>query len=136
MTEQVRIEGLREFRAAVRAADASLGREIRKALNKAAEIVAPEAQKTIPRRTGRLAASVRPASTQTEGRVAMGSNAVPYAGWMNFGGAVGRKHATVRPRVPEGRYLYPAFQRRESDVQEAAEDALNVIADIAGTKRF
>ena len=33
----------------------------------------------------------------------------PYAGWLEFGGHVGRRHAVHRPWIPRGRYLYPAL---------------------------
>jgi phage gpG-like protein len=125
MPEVLRIDGLREFRAALKAADASLPRELRPAFNKAAEVVAFAARGRVPTRSGSLASSIRPLSTQTEGRVAMGSAKVPYAGFIEFGGRVGRKKSVSRPIVKSGRYLYPTFRERRPLVEAIMVKALD-----------
>lgn len=66
-------------------------------------------------RAGALAASVRSSGTRTGGNVRMGRANVPYAGWVEFGGA--RPDTSSRPFVPTGRYLFPAAR---GDAERAA----------------
>lgn len=117
-TVVVRVEGLDELRRALRAAGRDLPRELKAILNEAGGLIATATRLRVPVRSGRLAASIRPRSTQREGRVQMGTPArVPYAGWIEFGGTI-RHHGTRhqhagshrihRKHVRNGRYLYPA----------------------------
>lgn len=132
MNEVIRVEGLKEFQKKVVAADKQFGTELRLGLNEAARIVASAAAPRVAVRSGRLRASVRALSTQREGRAVMGSAAVPYAGWWEFGGAVGRNKSVLRPRVPQGRALYPAFIAQRVQVEAVAARVLNRSADRAG----
>lgn len=132
MNAQIRVDGLAEFQRAVRYADRAYAVELRKGLNESAEIVAKAAAPRVASLTGRLRASLKPRSTQREGRVVMGSNTVPYAGWWEFGGAVGINKSVVRDRVPQGRALYPAFVEQRAQVERVAERVLNRTADRAG----
>lgn len=130
----LQVSGLKEFRKAVKAAGAELPKALRLAMNKAAELVVTEARPDVPQRSGRAARSIRPQSTATAVRVTEGGPKAPYMPWLDFGGRVGRRKATVRPFSPDGRFLYPAyFKLRDSgqfvDVMSAA---LIEVADAAG----
>ena len=75
-----------------------------------ADQVASGARGRVPRDTGALAASI---GVEREGEaafIAMGGADVPYAGWIEFGGAREGRGGGVAERdyIPEGRYLYPA----------------------------
>lgn len=70
----------------------------------------------VPRQTGRLASSVHTGVSRDAAWVGFGDG-VPYAGWIEFGGTRGR------PYVSQGRYLYPAAQAVEQQVQLAGERA-------------
>nr|WP_232781667.1 HK97 gp10 family phage protein [Bifidobacterium breve] len=59
--------------------------DLKDANRRAADIVAPAAKAKAPRRTGRLAASVRAGATQKAGVVRAGRKSVPYAGPINYG---------------------------------------------------
>ena len=59
--------------------------DLKTAYRKAASAVKPRIAKAAPKRTGRLARSVRAGSSQRSGVVRAGSNKVPYAGPINFG---------------------------------------------------
>jgi hypothetical protein len=124
---KIQILGMREFRRALKAADAQLPRELRRVFNTAARAVVEEAVPRMPERSGNLKRSVRARSTSNEGRVVSGTpGRVPYAGWIEFGGrrrGRGNSYA-VRDVVREGRYLYPAFVRRQLEVLQAMEEAL------------
>lgn len=123
MQPQIVVTGLSDFVRGLRAADRELPREFRRMLNQAAERVAEtaarlaEPQFITPRseRTGNLLKSIKPASTQREGRVKMGTpKRVPYAGWWEFGGS--RPHD--RPIVKSGRALYPALMEERDEIVE------------------
>jgi hypothetical protein len=80
----------------------------------AADPVAAATRSALPRSTrqtdddGRLSGSVRSSGTRTGATVRMGSKAVPWAGWVEFGGARHRPWESSREYVKDGRYLFPA----------------------------
>lgn len=125
---RVQATGLKEFRRALRAADAQLPRELRKALNAVGQAIVNEAVPKMPKKSGKLRASVRARSTQTEGRVIVGKANVQYAGFIEFGGSVGRNRSVKRTFVKQGRYLYPAYQRRLPEVRRLTEQVVNELA--------
>lgn len=127
----VRVEGIREFQAALRKADRLFPRELRKCFNEVAEPIADEAAQNVPVRTGALRSSIRPLSTQREGRVAMGyESRVPYAGWIEFGGTL--PSGPTRPFVKAGRYLFPVPEQHQGRIQKSMERVLNRLASSAG----
>lgn len=111
MGEAIRIVGLKEFNRAVKKLDSDLPKLVRVALNKAADAVIDEARPDVPSRSGRAARSMRGQSTRTMVRVSAGGRRAPYYPWLDFGGRVGRRKATVRPFYTDGRFLYPAYFR-------------------------
>jgi hypothetical protein len=128
----IQVEGLKEFRNAVRAMDRSFGPELRRALNEAADIVVRDAKASVPVRSGRLASTVRASSTQNQARISMGGAKAPYAGFIEFGGNVGRKDSVKRPYRAGGRYLFPAFERNRDRVMQKAAEAITTVARKAG----
>jgi hypothetical protein len=121
----LQVSGLKEFRKALKAAGDDMPKALRVAMNKAAELVVDEARPDVPQESGAARKSIRPQSTGTAVRVTAGGRRAPYYPWLDFGGRVGRRKATVRPFSPDGRYLYPAyFKLRDSgaftDVMSAA----------------
>ena len=79
----------------------------------AAEPVAAATRSALPRSdrktdAGRLRGSVRTSGTRTGASVRMGSKAVPWAGWVEFGGTRHRPFPSHRDYVKDGRYLFPA----------------------------
>ncbi len=123
--------GLREMRRALKAVDAQLPRELRLVLNQGSKAIAAEAVPRMPKKTESLRKSVRPRSTQTEGRVMAGNAKVPYAGFIEFGGKVGKNKSVRRKFVKEGRYLYPAFERRGPQIKRLIERAFDDLARTA-----
>lgn len=107
--------------------------ELRATFNEAARHVVSRSRPSVPVRTGRLAASIKPLSTQQTGRVAYGTvNAVPYQGFIEFGGRVGRNRTVVRPYVPRGRYLFPAAEHEREAVVRTLEHELGMLIRRAG----
>src|SRR5262245_58300761 len=80
---KVHVVGLKQLRSALRAIDTSLPREINAALREAVQPIAYDASTRAPRRTGRLARSVRAGATA---RGAYIGARVPYAAVHEFGG--------------------------------------------------
>jgi hypothetical protein len=83
---RVEVEGRRELVRTMRAAGIDLG-DLTKANRDAAAVVAPESAARTPRRTGRLAGTVKAAGTRSAALVRVGSRTVPYAGPIVFGWA-------------------------------------------------
>ena len=79
---------------------------------------------------GALAGTVRASGTKTGGAVRMGRPAVPYAGWVEFGGR--RPDGSARQYVASGRYLLPAARGDSSRAARAYSDALAKLFESTG----
>jgi len=126
--DPIKVNGLREFQAALKAMDGESQKQLRVAFNRAADLVVAEAAPKVARRTGKAAATVRAQSSQREARVMGGSKKVPYYGWLDFGGRTGRDRSVKRPFIQRGRYIYPGYVRAYPQVMEELGRAL---ADVA-----
>jgi hypothetical protein len=137
MSEMIRISGLRELRAGLRSMDRALPREIRKAGNKAAEIVVRYAKPRVPLGPavgGHAMNSIRVASTQSSVGVAEGGAKYPYMPWLDFGGTVNKHtdHPTYRRFYTDGRYIWHAFGQHKQQVLDTYQEALADAARNAG----
>jgi len=132
VTEAIRIEGLKEFRAGLKRMDKGLPKGIRVALNSVVDIVVDDARPRIPRRTGRAAASLKSQSTQSAARIKAGGNRAPYFPWLDFGGRTGRDGSVVRPFFKKGRYVWLSFADKRTEVTHALDGALAGVAEAAG----
>lgn len=130
--DPVKVTGLREFQAALKAIDGESQKLLRVVLNEAAEVVAVEARRRMPRRSGRAEGSVRARSSQREAIVMGGSKKVPYVGWLEFGGRIGRDKSVKRPYRAEGRYIYPAIANQRAEITRALSEGLVRVARSAG----
>ncbi len=81
---RVVVEGAAQLRRTLRqaGADMKILRDVNKA---AAQVVASAAASSAPRRSGRLAGSIRAGATQRAGVVRAGRKSVPYAGPIHWG---------------------------------------------------
>lgn len=129
---EIQVVGLRQLSRGLRQLDAEFPKQLRLALNEAADIVVAEARSTVPRRTGALANSIRSASTRTAAGVKGGSKKVPYFGFIEFGGKVGRRDSVKRPFVREGRYLWPAIIDRREELADRIRRGIIQVAEQAG----
>lgn len=129
---RIEITGLRELQKALRDMDAKLPRKIRIALNQAAELVIGYARPRMPSKSGRARGSIKVRSSQRAARVAAGGARAPYEPWLDFGGAVGRKDATKRPFLKEGRYIYPGLRANRDEITQKMSEALTELAREAG----
>lgn len=127
MTEPIKVDGLAEFSRNLKKLDTELPKKLRVTLNDVAQLVVDKAQPKVPRRSGRAAKSIKAKSTRTQARVAAGGSKVPYYGWLDFGGRVGRRKSVKRPVLQKGRYLYPAYEslRDSGTFEKALQEALS-----------
>lgn len=130
--EPIKVEGLAQFARSLKKLDADLPKAVRLANNEAAEVVVKYTLPLVPTRSGKAKRTVKAISTRTEGRARGGSKGAPYYPWLEFGGHVGRKHATARPYVKEGRYLYPSYLSHRAEVFQVLVKALAKVARDAG----
>ena len=130
----VRIGGLREFQAKLRAIDADLPKLLRLAFNQAADVVVADARPRIPKLTGTAAGTVKARSTRTAARVVGGGRKAPYYPWLDFGGSVGPGRSVHRPFLTDGRYIYNAYFRKRASGEfvDVMSKALIQVARSAG----
>lgn len=130
---KIEVTGLRDLQRALREVDAQLPKQLRLVLNEASELVLGYARSHIPSRTGKARSSLKARSSQREARVALGSRAAPYGGWLDFGGEGRRKgRPTHRTFIREGRYVYKGLAVHRSDVQGILAKGLADVARGAG----
>lgn len=98
MADGVRVEGARELRAALKRAGEDVG-DLKAAHADAASIVATFAGASAPRRSGRLAGSIRASGTTSKAIVRVGKKSVPYASVIHWGWA--RRGIRANPFVSE-----------------------------------
>ena len=133
MVAKIQVTGLREFQAQLRAMDAGLPKQLRLALNAAAEEIIDYAQPRFPRKTGRAAASLKARSSQRVARIALGGRRAPYAPWLDFGGEGRVKGRPGRREfIKGGRYVYKGLEVRRDRVTEIMSTALGQLARDAG----
>ena len=80
----IQVTGAKELRKALSKMGRDLG-DLRAINLEAAKVVADEAERRAPRRSGTLARTIRPTASKAAGRVAAGRKSVPYAGVIHFG---------------------------------------------------
>lgn len=120
----VQVRGRAELVRTMRAAGADL-RDLNAANRAAAEVVAPAAAAAAPRRTGRLAATGRPAGTRTQALIRFGSAALPYGPPIHFGWRA--RHIDPNP------FAFEAAQRTEPQWTAVYTRAINqILATIKG----
>jgi hypothetical protein len=116
--DPIMIEGLAEFRKNLKTVESGLPKTLRLVGNAGAELIVDWARPRVPSDSGRARATVRAASTQTQGRVVGGGTRAPYYPWLDFGGRVGREDSVRRQFREGGRYIYPGLAARRDEVHE------------------
>lgn len=122
--QPIKVEGLVEFQRALKAADGESQKKLRVVLNDVSATVVSGASRRVPRRSGKAAGSYRAQSSQREARVVAGGKKVPYVGWLEFGGTIGRDKSQRRPFVKSGRYLWPTVAANRESLEKALQKAL------------
>jgi Bacteriophage HK97-gp10, putative tail-component len=107
------VHGLAELAAGARKLAGNIEQAVPPAFQSVADHAAGSVRGRLPRRTGRLAASVHADQTAHGADLSMGEG-VPYAQFVEYGG---RGH----PHSASGNYLYPAAQSAQPLLVSAAE---------------
>ncbi len=104
----IEVHGARELRRALKNLPKEYRRELATIHKKAVKPVVDTAKQIAPRRSGRLAGSIRALGSQTMGQAAVGKKAVPYAGVIHYGWPA--RNIAAQP------FLEDALDRRQNDV--------------------
>lgn len=151
MKPEIRVEGLTALRKALKTVDVELEKEFREELKNSsvmsALVMDARARLTATigknlkrpaRSTGRAAGSIRVTSDSRAVYIHGGKKAVPYYGWLDFGGVLKpsgrRKNTQRRPILRQGRGLYPAISAHRAAIGKVALDAAENLQRKAGLK--
>jgi hypothetical protein len=119
------VDGARELRASLKRAGVGV-QDLKDAHRKVADMVAAEAEPKAPRRSGRLAGTMRAAGTQSAAIVRVGRSSVPYAGPIHWGWEA--RGIKAQPWIAE------AADREFEPAQQLYLQALEaIIATVEGT---
>lgn len=135
---RIKVDGLRELQASLKALDGESQKQLRLALNDAVGIVVRTAGPRVPTVSGRARGSIKPASSQREARIQAGGSRAPYYPWLDFGGRTGRGRtgprtgSVNRPFLKEGRYLWAAYADQQPAIARMLEQRLGDVARGAG----
>lgn len=130
MAEELKISvgGLAALNKGLRGIDAQAPKELRLALNSAAQLLVDATEPKIPKDTGAAARSMVAKSTRTSARVAVGGNKAPYFPWLDFGGegrVAGRP--AHRDFLADGRYVYPTLREIRPRIERQLQDSLSAV---------
>ncbi len=125
------IKGLTEFDAGLQRLSTVLPESAQRGSLLVAGIVVTAARPTVPVRSGRAAASL-PEYQTGGGAVASGGEGLAYYRWLELGGAAGRNLAVIRPIKKDGRYINPAYEQKQPQIQELLEQSLKQACSDAG----
>ena len=129
----IRVEGLRELRKALKELDPAWGKELQKTNKRAAALVVPTAQSRAgqvrtnlvgnPTRLGsRGIATIRPLASQSRAQIAMGGARAPWAGGHEWGST---RYRQFPPKTHEGNILWGAAKSHEEQIVEVYGDMLD-----------
>lgn len=105
----VKIDGLQSLRRNLKAVDKDAAKEVQAVTRGAAEVVAVRARARAPRKSGRLAASIKATTSGASGVV---RSPLPYANVQHWGGTTGPGHTSSTPgsvRVAGSFFIRRAF---------------------------
>ena len=132
VTSKVEVTGLAEFNRGLRKLDSEAPKQLRLALNEAAELLITRVRPQIPKRTGTAAGSLKTKSTRTSARIAVGGRKAPYYPWLDFGGKTGPGKSVERKFYTEGRYIYPTLAKVGPEIAEKLGSTIRAVARDAG----
>lgn len=132
----IEIDGLKEFRAALKSSEASLPKELTRALKLAGQPPVRRAADLAPRGpSGRLQAGY---TVRTAGAAASIVNKVEYSGgaeWGRFGKWSGFNRYPGTEAAGTGRFAWRAVQEKEEEIERIMTDGLSSIIEVQGWAR-
>lgn len=132
MQPDIQVSGIADVQKALRSVSADLPRELRRINKEAADLVREAARSRAPHRTGKLRDSIASRAEQRGASVKGGGARVPYFGFIDFGGSVGRNNSVKRPFIRRGRIIYPAVNDKRDQIIDTYGRNLNQLLRGAG----
>lgn len=129
---KIEVGGLAQLSRGLKAIDAGAPKELRIALNSAAQMLVDEAKPTVPTLTGAARRSLVAKSTRTSARVAAGGKKAPWFPWLDFGGKGKSGRPAPRDFYKEGRYVYPALRRIRPRIEAQLQESISAVIAGAG----
>lgn len=130
---KVSVVGLAQLNKGLRAIDSQAPKELRLALNEAAQLLVDRTRPKIPVVTGAARRSLVARSTRTSARVAVGGKKAPWFPWLDFGGEGKRPgRPSARPFLGEGRYVYPTLRQIRPQIEAQLQESLSRVVRNAG----
>ena len=129
MKAAVEVKGLGDLNKALKGVDKELPKEMRLGLKAIAQRFIPDVASKVPVLTGKLSGSLKAGATAKSASV---STSVLYAGFIEFGGSVGRKKAVKRQFVQRGRYIFPEAQRQKDSIETQIVALVDTLTEKAG----
>lgn len=108
----VRVEGLKELRLGVREIDRGMLKEIQAVTRSAAQVVAAEASRLAPRKTGRLAGSIKGTTSGPKGIV---RSRLVYAPVLEYGGTIAPRGTEIRIKRHE--FVHRALRDKTDQIE-------------------
>lgn len=121
MRAKIAVTGLKELRRDLKSLEDATPKEVSQVLKEGADIVAKDAAVRAPRRSGKLAGSIKPG---TSGANAFVKSDLPYAAVHQWGGRVGRNKSV---KIEGKHYLTEAAEAKEDEVAQKVEDGLHAL---------
>lgn len=133
MEAKIEIGGLAQLARGLKAVDSDAPKELRIALNSAAQLLVDHTRPEIPEVTGASRRSLVARSTRTAARVAVGGKKAPWYPWLDFGGQ-GRRPGRPAPRefLREGRYIYPTLRKIRPRIEAQLQESISTVIRNAG----
>jgi hypothetical protein len=130
---KVEVGGLAQLSKGLRAIDSGAPKELRIALNSAADLLVDATRPKIPSLSGAARRSLVARSTRTSARVAVGGKKAPWFPWLDFGGQ-GRRpgRPAERPFLREGRYVYPTLREIRPRIEAQLQESITAVVRNAG----
>lgn len=130
---KVEVGGLAQLSRGLKAIDSGAPKELRLALNEAAQLLIDETRPKIPTVTGAARRSLVARSTRTSARISIGGKKAPYVPWLDFGGQ-GKKpgRPPKRPFIKEGRYVYATLRQIRPKIEAQLEESISRVIANAG----
>jgi hypothetical protein len=131
--QKISVVGLAQLNKGLRAIGTEAPKELRLALNEAANLLVAKVRPKIPAVSGAARASVKAASTRTSARVSVGGKKAAYFPWLDFGGQGRIKgRPAPRPFISEGRYVYPTLADIRPEIEAQLQKSLSAVIRNAG----
>lgn len=135
MELRVDVDGVNEALRGLRRMDRRTPDAVRSSTQSASDIIAGQVRSRLPlgpSANGHIRSTVDVRSVGMGYEVSAGNAKLPYYGWLDFGGAVGRDNSVTRPFIGGGRYMFRSYTEEKSFIAQRMENAIRNAAKMSG----